>query len=210
MKPVSTFQPEMRERYVVNLVCPSRTLGLELAYSKRGPFIVNPIDAPATLSEMKAGDALVGIDNWFFDKKTSLDKVLNEVRKKMKSDQPMIRLILEREQKSPTLPETQEDAFDEKVSDVPEDNEPIPAVTETPKTSQVSQEQGLLDVGVEKKENIPDTSLPIESEPAVNSNETKELRAPMGASEPNQDGGNVSTVTDNELKESEVRQDERE
>jgi len=212
-KPVNMFSPETRERYIVNLVCPNRTLGLELTYlqkTKRGPFIVLPVDAPAKSSEIKEGDALVGIDDWFFDMKTSLDKVLNEVRKKMREDQPRIRLILEREVKSSKLPETQEDAFDEKVADLPEAKESIVVPMATPHTSKISLKKQLIDLGaeeennpdagVDKKENISDAAAPTETEPPGDSNETKKAEAPLEASEPKKDGSNVSTIRQDEIK----------
>jgi len=200
------------ERYIVNLVCPNRTLGLELTYlqkSQRGPFVVSPVDVPAKSSEIKEGDMLVGIDDWFFDMKTSLDKVLNEVRKKMREDQPRIRLILERKVKSSKLPETQEDAFDEKLADLPEANESIVAPMGTPNTSKISLEKQLIafgdevennpDAGAEKKENISDAAAPTEAEPPGDSNETKKAEAPLEASEPKKDGSNVPKVRQDEI-----------
>jgi len=211
-KPVNMFTPETRERYIVNLVCPNRTLGLELTYlqkSKRGPFVVVPVDVPAKSSEIKEGDTLVGIDDWFFDMKTSLDKVLHEVRRRMRKDQPRIRLILEREVKSCRLPETQEDAFDEKLADVPVANESIDAPMGTPNTSKVSLEKQLIDsgaqkennpdTGAEKKENISDAAVPTEAAHPVDSNETKTAEAPLEASEPKKNGSNVSTIRQDEI-----------
>jgi len=210
-KPVNMFKPETRERYIVNLVCPNRTLGLELTYlkkSQREPFMVVPVDEPAKSTEIKEGDCLVGIDNWFFDKKTSLDKVLNEVRRKMRSDQPGIRLILEREVKPLAVPETQEDVFDEKVADLPEVNRSVASIG-TPKTSTVSLEKQLIAAGAEKtkntsdgiaeeKENIPAASAPTEAEPQVDSNE-KEVGTLPQASEPTKEDSNILGTRQHEI-----------
>jgi len=212
-KPVNMFKPETRERYIVNLVCPNRTLGLELTFlkkSQREPFIVVPVDEPAKSTEIKEGDCLVGIDNWFFDSKTSLDKVLNEVRRKMRGDQPGIRLILEREVKPLAVPETQEDVFDEKVADLPEADKSVVASIGTPQTSTVSLEKQLIAAGAEKmnntsdaiaeeKENIPDASAPTEAEPQVDSNEMKEVGASPEASEPTKDGSNILATRQDEI-----------
>merc|ERR1719474_2123152 len=108
--------PENKERYTVHLDCPNRTLGLELAYSKRAPFHVTPMNLPATSTEIKKGDFLVGINNWIFDNKTSLDKVLNHVRRNMSEDEPMIKLVLERDIKPSKVNETKEELVDEKLT----------------------------------------------------------------------------------------------
>lgn len=236
---------ETKQRYIVNLVCPTRTLGLELTCvkkSKQGPFIVVPVDVPAISSEIKEGDVLVGIGDWFFDVKTSLDKVLNVVRRNMGGDQPQIRLIFEREVKSPLHHGTQEDAFDEKLANVPEVNEPIVGSTETSTTSKASLEKQVIAVGdkkdtipdteaekmeniphdgaekmenipdagaekkenipyvgAEKKETIPGPSSLNEAKPTVDSNETKEVGAPLQASEPKENGSNVSTMRQDDI-----------
>jgi len=128
--------PEEKERYVVHLVCPNRTLGLELAYSKRAPFIVTPMNMPATGTQIRKGDALVGIGDNFFNRWTRFDKVLNQVRKRMESTQPVIKLILERNNTPPKIIETDVESVDEKLAELPETKGqlPTPPPTEIPET----------------------------------------------------------------------------
>lgn len=187
-KPTSLpMPPEAKERYVVHLVCPDRNLGLELAYSKRAPFIVTPMNMPAIDTEIRKGDALIGIDDWFFNSRTSLDKVLNEVRKKMQSAQPVIKLTLERDNTPPKILETDEESIDEKLAELPETKGriPTPLPTDTPDTLKFSQQQ-VEDVVGKKK--------------ATDVNEVKEVEAVIEETKQTRDGSNGSIVNGNEIK----------
>jgi len=179
--------PEAKERYVVHLVCPDRTLGLELAYSKRAPFIVTPLNMPAIDTEIRKGDALIGIDNWFFNSRTKLDKVLNEVRMKMQSAQPVVKLILERNNTPPNILQSDEESVDEKLAELPQTKGriPTPPPTDTPDTLKVSQQQ-IGDAVSQKK--------------AINEDETKEVEAVTDGRKQTQDGSNGSIVNSNEIK----------
>lgn len=178
--------PEAKERYVVHLVCPDRTLGLELAYSKRPPFIVTPMNKPAIDTEIRKGDALIGIDNWFFGRRTKLDKVLNKVRMKMQSVQPVVKLVLERNNTPPPSFET-DDSVDEKLAELPQTKGriPTPPPTDTPNTLKVSQQQ-IGDVVIQEK--------------AIDVHETKEVEAVIEETKQTQDGSNGSIVDGNEIK----------
>jgi len=89
-------QNETFEVFEVNIVCPNRTLGLQID-GKRPPFSVKPVKLPATETEIEEGNTLVGIDDWAFSAKTEINEVLKTIRKVMASDQPVIKLVLQRE-----------------------------------------------------------------------------------------------------------------
>jgi len=89
-------QSEKFEVFEVNIVCPNRSLGLQID-GKKPPFSVKPVKLPATETEIKQGNTLVGIDDWAFSAKTEINEVLKTIRKVMASDQPVIKLVLQRE-----------------------------------------------------------------------------------------------------------------
>jgi len=84
------------ERFEVDLVCPDRSLGLQID-GKSPPFKVRPTSPPASKTEIKEGNALIGIDDWIFDSKTDIDKVLDRIRTIMGGPQPVIKLLLQRD-----------------------------------------------------------------------------------------------------------------
>jgi len=89
------------EEYKVTLVCPHRTLGLEID-GQEPPFRVNPLELPSTETEIEEGDILVGLDEWRFLPDTRLSEVLNEIRRVMScDDQPVIKLVLQRAKDKP-------------------------------------------------------------------------------------------------------------
>jgi len=85
----------MSEEFEVNMVCPGRTLGLQID-GKKPPFRVKPVKLPSTETEIKEGNILVGLDAWKFLPDTGISEVLKEIRKVMASDQPVIKLVLQR------------------------------------------------------------------------------------------------------------------
>jgi len=89
-------QNEKFELFEVNIVCPNRTLGLQID-GKKPPFSVKPVKLPSTETEIKEGNTLVGIDDWAFSANTEINEVLKTIRKVMASDQPVIKLVLQRE-----------------------------------------------------------------------------------------------------------------
>jgi hypothetical protein len=206
IKPETFYIAESKEQYTVHLVCPNSTLGLELAYSKRAPFVVAPLKPPATSSEIRKGDLLIGIDNWFFNNKTSLDKVLNEVRRKMQSSEPVIKLTLERSKRPSMVLESREiSSSEEKLAEMPQrqGHTATPPITATPYGSKITLESRLIDVGVQK---IGETTAPLEIEHVVTSNE-KEVDGENAANAPSRDGNDNSKVNGDEPKDSEVAQD---
>jgi len=84
------------ERFEVDLVCPDRSLGLQID-GKNPPFKVRPTSAPANTTEIKEGNILIGIDDWIFDSKTDIDKVLEKIRTIMGGSQPVIKLVMQRD-----------------------------------------------------------------------------------------------------------------
>jgi len=90
----------MSEEFEVSLVCPERTLGLQID-GKKPPFCVKPVKLPSAGTEMKDGNILVGLDEWKFLPDTRISEVLDEIRKVMASDQPVIKLVLQRKSERP-------------------------------------------------------------------------------------------------------------
>jgi len=86
--------PNMEE-FEVNVVCPNRTLGMQID-GKKPPFRVKPIKLPSTETEIKEGNILIGIDGWNFVPETPIADVLKAIRSVMASDQPVIKLLLQR------------------------------------------------------------------------------------------------------------------
>lgn len=84
------------EQFVVNMVCPDRTLGLQID-GKNPPFKVRPVNSPSTDTEIKEGNLLVGIDDWIFDSKTDVSKVLDRIKNIMNGAQPVIKLLMQRD-----------------------------------------------------------------------------------------------------------------
>jgi len=84
------------EQFVVNMVCPDRTLGLQID-GKNPPFKVRPVNSPSTDTEIKEGNLLVGIDDWIFDSKTEVSKVLDKIKSIMNGVQPVIKLVMQRD-----------------------------------------------------------------------------------------------------------------
>jgi len=84
------------EQFVVNMVCPDRKLGLQID-GKNPPFKVRPVSAPSTDTEIKEGNLLVGIDDWIFDSKTEVSKVLEKINSIMNGVQPVIKLVMQRD-----------------------------------------------------------------------------------------------------------------
>jgi len=89
-------QTEKFEVFEVNIVCPNRTLGLQID-GKKAPFSVKPVKRPSTETEIKEGNTLVGIGDWEFSAKTEINQVLKTIREVMASEQPVIKLVLQRE-----------------------------------------------------------------------------------------------------------------
>jgi len=87
---------ETVERFEVDLVCPDRSLGLQID-GKNPPFKVRPTSAPSTKTEIKEGNILIGIDDWIFDPKTDIDKVLDKIRTVLSGAQPVIKLVMQRD-----------------------------------------------------------------------------------------------------------------
>jgi len=85
----------MSEEYEIIMVCPERTLGLQID-GKKPPFRVKPVKLPSTETEIEEGNILVGLDGWKFLPDTGISEVLKEIRKVMASDQPVIKLVLQR------------------------------------------------------------------------------------------------------------------
>jgi len=84
------------EQFVVNMVCPDRSLGLQID-GKNPPFKVRPVASPSTDTEIKEGNLLVGIDDWIFDSKTDVNKVLEKIKTIMNGPQPVIKLVMQRD-----------------------------------------------------------------------------------------------------------------
>lgn len=84
------------EQFEVNMVCPGRSLGLQID-GKNPPFKVRPVSSPAIDTEIKEGNLLVGIDDWIFDGKTEVSKVLDRIKTTMNGVQPVIKLIMQRD-----------------------------------------------------------------------------------------------------------------
>jgi len=84
------------EQFVVNMVCPDRKLGLQID-GKNPPFKVRPVSSPSTDTEIKEGNLLVGIDDWIFDSKTEVSKVLEKINSIMNGVQPVIKLVMQRD-----------------------------------------------------------------------------------------------------------------
>jgi len=84
------------ERFEVDLVCPDRSLGLQID-GKNPPFKVRPTSAPSNATEIKEGNLLIGIDDWIFDSKTDIDQVLDKIRTIMGGQQPVIKLVMQRD-----------------------------------------------------------------------------------------------------------------
>jgi len=85
----------MNEEFEINLVCPERTLGLQID-GKNPPFRVKPVKVPSAETEIEEGNILVGLDEWKFIPATRISEVLEKIRKVMASDQPVIKLVLQR------------------------------------------------------------------------------------------------------------------
>jgi len=77
------------------MVCPGRTLGLQID-GKKPPFRVKPVKLPSTETEIEEDNILVGLDEWKFLPDTRISEVLKEIRTVMGSDQPVIKLVLQR------------------------------------------------------------------------------------------------------------------
>jgi len=84
------------EQFEVDLVCPDRSLGLQID-GKFPPFKVRPTTGPASHTEIKEGNLLIGIGDWIFEKNTDIDKVLDRIRTIMGGAQPVIKLIMQRD-----------------------------------------------------------------------------------------------------------------
>jgi len=84
------------EEFVVNMVCPDRKLGLQID-GRNPPFKVRPVSSPSTDTEIKEGNLLVGIDDWIFDSKTEVSKVLEKINAIMNGVQPVIKLVMQRD-----------------------------------------------------------------------------------------------------------------
>lgn len=96
MFPLLDFNEKtINEEFEVNVVCPERTLGLQID-GKKPPFRVKPVKVPSTETEIEEGNILVGLDDWKFIPMTRISEVLKEIRKVMASDQPVIKLVLQR------------------------------------------------------------------------------------------------------------------
>merc|ERR1719410_357972 len=96
-------EDESVERYEVDLVCPSRSLGLQID-GKQPPFRVRPVAAPANETEIEDGNILIGIGEWIFPKNTNVSKVLDTITQFMHNEQPVIKLVLTRSKDQPKKP----------------------------------------------------------------------------------------------------------